>query len=604
MAASQSGVFNAQQFTDAGLPAASYRLYTYTQGTTTHKAAYTDAAGVVPHTYTSDGAGGSYIALNARGELPAPLFLTSGAYDLALKTPSGATVWTRYAAGTADSAATLAADFASAASASKGSGMIGYDRALAYAAATVGRKLQQLPNVADFGAALDGTTDDTAAWQAAAAVGGLIFMPAGKTSLITDTITAGSVRTVFIGAGPYISTIKFNPATARPCFYFTAGASSVVQSGVIGFGFTSDNSIDKTAIKIRDGRHCVVSDIGISQGAWLGSGSIGLHTQGRDTLSAARFSVICARPIFIDVNPAYATLHCDHFQFEDMEVGSTLAAGKCIEIADGVNISNLAFTGYQAWLLGKYGLYWNDTTSTVNGAGLLISGMRTEQASAATGYSVYLASTAQPLKAISIANSYFDAGRNGVYVRRGHTISIEDSFLEGGAGRTNLDITFESATELNLRNTFSNVGATVTLTGAVAMAEMPWAAAARSCTATGFWRYGEGSLPSQRSARQDGVLGFRWKGTVADVAQINLPVLTGGGALVAAWRVSVVGATKHEAATGSWKSGAVVLLANTAGVVTVSTGGKLAVIDSGTGLAVVNRLGESVTMVVDVTWAD
>jgi len=123
MAASQSGVFNVQQFTDAGLPAASYRLYTYTQGTTTQKTAYTDAAGSVAHTYTSDGAGGQYIALNARGELPAPLFLTSGAYDLALKTPAGATVWTRYAVGQADAASGVYAALAGAA----GPTLIGYD---------------------------------------------------------------------------------------------------------------------------------------------------------------------------------------------------------------------------------------------------------------------------------------------------------------------------------------------------------------------------------------------------------------------------------------------------------------------------------------------
>jgi hypothetical protein len=102
--ASQPGVFNPQQFTDNGNPAHLYRLYTYVQGTTTHKVAYTDAAGVVPQTYTTDGLGGQYIALDARGELAQPLFLATGPYDIALKTPAGATVWTRYAIGAADSA--------------------------------------------------------------------------------------------------------------------------------------------------------------------------------------------------------------------------------------------------------------------------------------------------------------------------------------------------------------------------------------------------------------------------------------------------------------------------------------------------------------------
>ena len=92
MAASLSGEFNLQEFTDLGALAAGYRLYTYAAGTTTQKTAYTDAAGSVAHTYTSDGGGGQYIALNSRGELPAPLFLTTGGYDIALKTSAGASV--------------------------------------------------------------------------------------------------------------------------------------------------------------------------------------------------------------------------------------------------------------------------------------------------------------------------------------------------------------------------------------------------------------------------------------------------------------------------------------------------------------------------------
>jgi hypothetical protein len=105
MAASLSGEFNLQEFTDLGAFAAGYRLYTYTAGTTTQKTAYTDAAGSVAHTYTSDGSGGQYIALNSRGELPAPLFLTTGAYDITLKTSAGVTVWTRRAVGMDDAQA-------------------------------------------------------------------------------------------------------------------------------------------------------------------------------------------------------------------------------------------------------------------------------------------------------------------------------------------------------------------------------------------------------------------------------------------------------------------------------------------------------------------
>lgn len=124
MSASLSGVWNSQDLTSLGALAAGYRLYTYTSGTTTFKTAYTDAAGLVPHTYTSDGLGGQYIALDARGELPAPLFLTAGAYDIALKTAAGATIWTRYARGGEDAAVTFASSLASSANGS-GADLVG-----------------------------------------------------------------------------------------------------------------------------------------------------------------------------------------------------------------------------------------------------------------------------------------------------------------------------------------------------------------------------------------------------------------------------------------------------------------------------------------------
>ena len=101
MPATQSGVFGTQQFTNAGSPLVGGRLYTYATGTTTLKTAYTDVEGTIPHTYTPDGLGGQYLALDARGELPSSLYLTLGAYDLSLKRADASTVWTRRADGIA-----------------------------------------------------------------------------------------------------------------------------------------------------------------------------------------------------------------------------------------------------------------------------------------------------------------------------------------------------------------------------------------------------------------------------------------------------------------------------------------------------------------------
>lgn len=99
MSASQPALFNVQEFTDNGITLVGGRLYTYIYGTTTLKVAYTDPDGLIPQTYTADGLGGQYIALNARGELSTSLYLGVGPYDISLKRQDGTMVWMRKAEG-------------------------------------------------------------------------------------------------------------------------------------------------------------------------------------------------------------------------------------------------------------------------------------------------------------------------------------------------------------------------------------------------------------------------------------------------------------------------------------------------------------------------
>jgi hypothetical protein len=234
MTASLSGVYNLQVLTSTGAPAASYRLYTYTQGTTTHKACYTDAAASVAHTYTSDGVGGLYIALNSRGELPAPLFLTSGPYDLALKDSGGAAVWTRYARGQDDSAAVLdaalRADLADISSAANGAGLVGFSASLPYAGG-VGKRLRQEVHITDdpFGAVLDGVADDTAAINAAAAY----VKSIAPATLVMDPGTAYCTNTLSLDIGRG-STIEWH----------TKVRSTVSAKSAVRIGTASANTFD------------------------------------------------------------------------------------------------------------------------------------------------------------------------------------------------------------------------------------------------------------------------------------------------------------------------------------------------------------------------
>jgi hypothetical protein len=242
---SQAGYFNLQAFTDLGALGVGMRLYTYAQGTTTQKVAYTDAAGSVAQTYTSDGIGGQYIAMNARGELPSPLYLTSGSYDLALKTSAGATVWTRRADATG-------ADMA----ASGGSASIGYLPAGTGAVArTLQEKIRESVSVKDFGAVGDGSTDDTAEIQAAidavfAAGGGTLFFPPGNYLHITQLVFKNEITYVGYGWGAtrltYTGTddqvVIQNPlSTLVPLTAFSTDASIHVHG--IYFNASSINSL-------------------------------------------------------------------------------------------------------------------------------------------------------------------------------------------------------------------------------------------------------------------------------------------------------------------------------------------------------------------------
>ncbi len=83
--ATLSSWFAPQFFTDAGAPAAGYLLDTFDSGTTTPKTTYTNEAGTI--------ANANPIVLDAAGRCT--LFLGSGQYTLRLRTPLGATVWTR-----------------------------------------------------------------------------------------------------------------------------------------------------------------------------------------------------------------------------------------------------------------------------------------------------------------------------------------------------------------------------------------------------------------------------------------------------------------------------------------------------------------------------
>ena len=191
-----------QQFVDsAGYPINNGSLYVGTvnlSAETNQITVFWDEAGTIPALQPLNVSGG-YIVRNGT---PARIYTIPDDYSMTLKTSTGVTVWSALSV---TSTETLRTDLA----ASGGSALVGFRQS--YAAA-VNRTLQdfgrQIIYVEDFGAVGDGTTDDTAAFQAAInALQGLsirdmeIHLRAKPYLIVGSLEVTGPIR--FFGEGVY-----------------------------------------------------------------------------------------------------------------------------------------------------------------------------------------------------------------------------------------------------------------------------------------------------------------------------------------------------------------------------------------------------------------
>jgi hypothetical protein len=258
MAASQPANFNLQEFTDVGQLLVGGRLYTYAYGTTAQKTAFTDPDGTVPHTYTPDGAGGQYIALNARGELPAPLYLGDGSYDLSLKRADGSTVWTRKADGVDNSATLEITKLLTSLATSVGSALIGFiQTGFGAVARTLQDKNSDIVSVFDFMTdaqkadvrARTFAADVTASLQACLnhchTKGRTMFVPGGGYRITAQLNKPSSFKFPNIeGEGPGSTEIRSYGLAADTSILLGSGGSGGLTGGVIsGILFSSDDGL-------------------------------------------------------------------------------------------------------------------------------------------------------------------------------------------------------------------------------------------------------------------------------------------------------------------------------------------------------------------------
>lgn len=328
-------------------------------------------------------------------------------------------------------------------------------------------------NILDYGADPTGVADSTAAIQAAinsfVSGRGTVFFPIG-TFKVTSTITVAQDRIHLIGAGSWATQILFAPTANSTCIKLTKGASVLYQGSVKGLSFySSDSTYTKTALEVVDvSTYCfediVVSGSVTSGGSsfWSGgTGSRGLWLKGREATNINRIFAYADKPIEISPNPN-SSISIDHFYFTNCYLGANNFP--CVTINDGVNLTNVVFDGYQAWVLGTYGLYWVDATTTGVSQSLSLLNIRTEQGTSSTAYSVYISHNSN-LQSLKMENCQLDSARNGVYLRKIERVSmynVLDGSTSGSHTILNVDSTVK---EIDIRNCYWNTGAVASVTG-------------------------------------------------------------------------------------------------------------------------------------------
>lgn len=351
---------------------------------------------------------------------------------------------------------------------------------------TVEDKLSQSVSVKDFGAIGDGTADDTAAIQAAidsfASGQGTISFPNGR-YLITSTVTIDQDRINLIGEGVWVTEILFEPSADDICFFFGKGGEGTTNAGAISqcslreMSFRSTNlTYKKTALELKDISLFQCDNVAIGGSTrWLGNGSIGVRIRGREASSFSNMYVQTNRPFSFAQNTNFPTICLDHFNFHNMytacrgHLESPAVLGESnFFFEPGVNFSNISFTGYQAWLRGRYGLYYDNSVTAAAGQSynMNIQNVRWEGDFGFddTGYGFYFSHGAtSTVDNITIQNVRMGEIGNGYYFRKFVGVTLMNNVWSRTTGEV-LNIDSTVGTEfVQIINCFWQTGSTASI---------------------------------------------------------------------------------------------------------------------------------------------
>jgi polygalacturonase len=207
---------------------------------------------------------------------------------------------------------------------------------------------------------------------------------------------------------------------------------------------------------------------------------------GRELTTIRKATIFSDRPIVIEKNLSKGPesfIDCDHLHMQDLYLGSDAPSAACLFIASGVALTNFVLDGTNAFLLAKYGIYWDDTLTRYAGANMSIKNVRVEQKKEMNGYAVYISHN-HALQNLIIENVMASPNNNGFYLRKCRWVSIINCFITTPTWEA---LNVDNCDDVAIINTLFQAGSKANLTGLVEKFSTSKTYSASPLPATGFY---------------------------------------------------------------------------------------------------------------------
>jgi hypothetical protein len=306
--------------------------------------------------------------------------------------------------------------------------------------------------VSDCHADGSGILDATSAINSCIASAGseaAIHFPAGKQFRFTEPIVVNSNYVTLYTDARSATLLSFEGC--GDSIIFSKGSTEMFGGGLENFQLRgkANSACAQTAIHAMDTSDFKVLGVTIDSYTSQAGNSIGVYTQGRESLKLFDMHIEANKPIRVGINPNLNRwLDMDHFHFADLHMHA-IGGAYHITLDDGVMLSNSTIDGQNA-MAGGCGIIKNVSTSAPIEVSydLKISNIRLEQVVAGCGAPIDLEFTAsRPLQTLVIDNVKLGTPSSaGIVLKNVESVSIRNTSYFFGTATAQAPATFIDAT--------------------------------------------------------------------------------------------------------------------------------------------------------------